>query len=111
MIYGGEAVFSQHKVDFMQFEYNQRWHEVPNHNASTHSLKAIVAHLENHGYDTFLIGGRNLYQLSRGLWDEKFEFWAWSNCIALSRKMDPAIRFKLVDNFNLDFPTLKPIEL
>jgi len=109
MIYGGSRVLGEHRVDVLQFEYNDKWRSVTGWDPTRQTLKTVAEHLEKLGYDTFLVGRRNLYQLSRGLWHDRLEIWYWSNCFAFSRKLDATIRQKIVSGYNLDFPTLEPI--
>jgi FkbM family methyltransferase len=109
MLYGAKTALTRQSIDVLQFEYNGKWREVPDFSSEKNSLKAVVQYLDSMNYDTFLIGTRNLYQLNRGLWNNKYEFWSWSNCVALSRKLEKKFRKQFVEGFNLDFPSLEPV--
>lgn len=109
MLFGSTQSLAARQIDIVQFEYNGKWRDIPNVDTTKHSLGNIVKHLEQLGYDTFLVGKKNLYQLSRGMWNAKYEFWGWSNAFAFSRSMDATLRERILRGVNTDFPVLKPL--
>jgi len=67
------------RVDLFVFEYNSKWRSTGG------VLKTIVGLFDQHGLDCFFIGERNLIPLTGNFWDDAYEFYTWSNVLAISR--------------------------
>lgn len=108
VVRGAERTLRARKISLLQFEYNDVWNRVDNR---VHNLRSTTEFLESLGYDCYLLGRRNMVQLTRGLWDPSFEIMAWSNCFCIGRHMPQAMRSYITGAYNLDYPTLAPQEM
>lgn len=67
------------------FEYSQAWTQAAD--PSVHCLKSVTGRLADDGYQSFLLGSASLVRVDRECWHPTFEFWWWSNVVAI----DPVV--------------------
>ena len=87
-------------IDIVIFEYSLAW--LIGNDPSLTNLCSISGWLSELGYDTFLMGRRNLLQLNDECWVHSYESWVYANIVAIWHNYVHAQ--KLVDAYNLDFP-------
>lgn len=111
MLWGAQLSLKAHIYRLIIFEYGEKWRLHPEYDESKHTLKAVSSMLESLGYDVFLVGDRELHQLTRGLWNDRYEFFQWSNVFAMSRLLPADYRVRLLTVYNHELPIVRPLDL
>uniref|UniRef100_A0A7S1TLD9 Methyltransferase FkbM domain-containing protein n=1 Tax=Erythrolobus australicus TaxID=1077150 RepID=A0A7S1TLD9_9RHOD len=76
------ATLAAHATAVVIFEYHSLWKSA----SPTHSLRKTLDSLEKIGYECFFSGEHGLWRLTN-CWDDKWEFFWWSNVMCLLSKL------------------------
>jgi FkbM family methyltransferase len=79
------------------FEYSHVWTVAVD--TGVHRLKDTVDRLSAHGYDTYALSDGELIPVSGSCWAPSFEWWWWSNLLALSQTLSPQVRAQTLQQY------------
>jgi len=75
-----------HPPKYILFEYNQAWTVACD--SSVFRLETVVDELSNSGYQSYLLGSERMLRLDGTCWSDEYEFWEWSNVVAIQENED-----------------------
>ena len=80
ILLGAKKLLGEHRIRFVQFEYNMNWV------GAGHSLKQAISYMADFGYDIFVIRSTGLHPFRYEVWGDFFRYSNFFACRQSDRK-------------------------